>query len=66
MKKSKFKSKCFQYSIMATLPRIVERRRKENVRGKKRKKNRYEKWSEVPEKMVSLYDNMLEKSILFY
>jgi hypothetical protein len=51
---------------MATLPRIVERRRKENVRGKKRKKNRYEKWSEVPEKMVSLYDNMLEKSILFY
>jgi hypothetical protein len=38
---------------MATWPRIVERRRKENVRKKKTKKQRkkgYEKWSEVPKK----------------
>jgi hypothetical protein len=51
---------------MATWPRIVERRRKESVREKKEKKKRYEKWSEVPKKIGKLYDNMLEKSILFY
>lgn len=42
----------FQYSIIATWPRIVERRRKENVREKRKKQRKkgYEKWSEVPKK----------------